>query len=139
MKRLIALICCAVLLCACTQEKTYDPQYYTNDKAGSATTIRPEGQPADTDEPADENEEQLKKTVKEYAQLLYPDNKVTEVKTRSRTVDGKAYVFAEAYAKNKLSCTIAYDAQDELYYLYDSEVNMLIPIEYDEDGIRLVG
>ena len=138
MKRLILLLSC-LLLCACAQEDSYDPQYYTKEETGSATVIQPETPPADTEEAAGADEEQLKKTVKEYAQLLYPDNKATKIETRNRTVDGLVYVFAEAYHRDKLFCTIAYQAENGLYYLYDSEVNQLIPIEYDQDGIRLVG
>lgn len=135
MKQLWLLICC-LMLCACTQ---YDPQYYTSDNTGSASTLRPQEQPMDTDDETDADEVRIETTVKEYAQLLYPDHRATKVALRNRAVDGTVYIFAEAYHDKELFCTIVYDAQREIYYLYDSEVNQLIPIEYDADGIRLVG
>ena len=75
----------------------------------------------------------------EYARCLYPDYQADHVELSEKLVDGTAYLFAAIADKDGTTfCTIAYNAQKDIYYLYDREMNQLIPIEYDEYGVRLV-
>ena len=78
-------------------------------------------------------------TLLEYARCLYPDYQADHAELSEKLVDGTAYLFAAIADKDGTTfCTIAYNAQKDIYYLYDSEMNQLIPIEYDEYGVRLV-
>lgn len=116
----------------------YRKDYYTSDEASVAETIQMETTPVEETEMPEDNGQEA--AVKEYAGCLYPEHTVSTVETTSRKANGKTYVFfAVKDEDGTVFCTIAYDPQQDIFYLYDSEVEQLIPIEYDEYGIRLVG
>ena len=115
----------------------YRKEYYTSEETSDAETIQIETAPEeDSQTPGDNGQEDA---VKEYAGCLYPDHTPSTVDATSRKADGKSYVFFAVKDENgAVFCTIAYDAGQDIFYLYDSEVEQLIPIEYDEYGVRLV-
>lgn len=121
-----------------TSEEGYQEKYYTNTESSVAEIIQAEDTPSVTKE-TDANEAQ-EAAVLEYAGCLYPEHTATNVAASSRDVNGKEYLFfAVTDDTDTLFCTIAYDKQKDVFYLYDGEVEQLIPIEYDEYGIRLIG
>lgn len=115
----------------------YQPKYYTSEETLDAETIQIDTAPEETPEsPADDKQEAA---VKEYAGCLYPDHTPSAVGVTNRKAGGKTYTFfAVKDETGEVFCTIAYDAEQNIFYLYDSEVEQLIPIEYDEYGVRLV-
>ncbi len=117
--------------------KAYDKQYFTSEAASNAETIQATGEPREAAQ--EDAEETQRKAVLEYARCLYPDYHAENAELSNKTVDGITYMFAAVMDQNDtVFCTIAYDAQKDIYYLYDKEMNQLIPIEYDEYGVRLV-
>lgn len=117
--------------------KTYDAQYFTSEAASNAETIQATGEPREAAQ--EDIDEAQRNAILEYARCLYPDYHADSAEMNNKLVDGVAYVFAAVMDQNdKVFCTIAYDAQKDIYYLYDSEMKQLIPIEYDEYGVRLV-
>ncbi|MCD8357204.1 MAG: hypothetical protein LUE11_11640 [Clostridia bacterium] len=119
-------------------EEGYQKAYYTSEEASVAEIIQADGAPSEETE-AEAAEEQ-ETAVKEYASCLYPEHTASEVETTSRKVNGKTYLFfAVKEEGDTVYCTIAFDEQEDIFYLYDSEVEQMIPIEYDQYGIRLVG
>lgn len=115
----------------------YQQEYYTSEETVEAQTIQIETTPKEDDKIPEKHEQE--DAVKEYAGCLYPDHTPSAVEATSRRTDGKSYVFfAVKDEHGTVFCTIAYDAEQDIFYLYDSEVEQLIPIEYDEYGVRLV-
>lgn len=118
--------------------KAYEQKYFTSEAASNAETIQADGAPREENAQADADETQSK-AMMEYARCLYPDHQEDGIELSKKTVDGTEYLFATITDKNgAVFCTIAYDAEKDIYYLYDNEMNQLIPIEYDEYGVRLV-
>ena len=117
--------------------KAYDEQYFTSEAASNAETIQADGEPRETAQ--EDVDETQRKAILEYARCLYPDYHADNAELSNKIVDGITYLFAAVMDQdNTVFCTIAYDAQKDIYYLYDREMNQLIPIEYDKYGIRLV-
>lgn len=115
----------------------YRKEYYTSDEASVAETIQMETAPSEETEAPEGMEQEA--AVKEYAGCLYPDHTVSIVEATNRKAAGKIYTFFVVKDENgTMFCTIVYDQQQDIFYLYDSEVEQLIPIEYDEYGVRLV-
>lgn len=120
-----------------TEEDRYDERYYTSEKASIAETIRADSAPSAAEEV--DADEELTAAVKEYASCLYPEYNAADAAASTRMVNGKAYLFFDVKDDSAvIFCTIAYDEQEDIFFLYDSEVEQLIPIEYDSYGIRLV-
>lgn len=118
--------------------KAYEKQYFTSEAASNAEIIRATEEPRETAQT--DMDDTQRKAILEYARCLYPDYHADSVELSNQIVDGVTYVFAAVMdQKDTTFCTIAYDAQKDIYYLYDTEMNQLIPIEYDEYGVRLVG
>ena len=118
--------------------KAYQQEYFTNEAASDAETIRADAAPREETAQVDADEAQCNAML-EYARCLYPDYQADHAELSEKLVDGTAYLFAAIADKDGTTfCTIAYNAQKDIYYLYDSEMNQLIPIEYDEYGVRLV-
>ena len=118
--------------------KAYQQEYFTNEAASDAETIRADAAPREETAQVDADEAQCNAML-EYARCLYPDYQADHAELSEKLVDGTAYLFAAIADKDGATfCTIAYNAQKDIYYLYDSEMNQLIPIEYDEYGVRLV-
>ena len=118
--------------------KAYQQKYFTNEAASDAETIRADAAPREETAQVDADEAQCNAML-EYARCLYPDYQADHAELSEKLVDGTAYLFAAIADKDGTTfCTIAYNAQKDIYYLYDREMNQLIPIEYDEYGVRLV-
>ena len=118
--------------------KAYQQEYFTNEAASDAETIRADAAPREETAQVDADEAQCNAML-EYARCLYPDYQADHAELSEKLVDGTAYLFAAIADKDGTTfCTIAYNAQKDIYYLYDREMNQLIPIEYDEYGVRLV-
>lgn len=122
---------------AAVSEEGYQKVYYTSEEASVAEIIQADSAPAEEAE-AEAAEEQ-ETAVKEYASCLYPEHTASAIETTTRKVNGKTYLFFAVKEESAVYCTIAYDEQEDVFYLYDSEVEQMIPIEYDQYGIRLVG
>lgn len=118
--------------------KAYQQEYFTNEAASDAETIRADAAPRKETAQVDADEAQCNAML-EYARCLYPNYQADHAELSEKLVDGTAYLFAAIADKDGTTfCTIAYNAQKDIYYLYDSKMNQLIPIEYDEYGVRLV-
>lgn len=120
------------------EEDVYDERYYTSEQASIAETIQMDSAPSASEETV--ADEELTAAVKEYASCLYPEYDAVDAAVSTCMVNGKAYLFFDVKDDSTaIFCTIAYDEQEDIFFLYDSEVRQLIPIEYDCYGIRLVG
>lgn len=119
-------------------EEGYQEEYYTSEETAVAEIIQA-GDTSSAEKEADADET-LQAAVLEYAGCLYPAHTAANAAVSSRNINGTNYLFfAVTDDVDTLFCTIAYDEQANVFYLYDSEVQQLIPIEYDEYGVRLVG
>lgn len=134
----ICLLC--VMVCGC--EERHPSKYYTVEETAEAEWIAPE----EKVQPADQNAEELAddKQIEEVtamAKQLYPENKPKDVVCAGEiTVDGYVLTCYQVLDGQKdCYCTICVDQESSVYYLYDEENNMYIPIEYDRNGVRLVG
>lgn len=115
----------------------YQQEYYTSEETLDAQTIHIQTTPEEGDKISANREQE--DAVREYAGCLYPDHTPSLIEVTSRKTDGNNYVFFAVKDENgTIFCTIAYDTEHDIFYLYDSEVEQLIPIEYDEYGVRLV-
>ena len=118
-------------------EETYDSRYFTGEKTAEAEIITiQDGQKDKLEMKADSN---VKEAVFEYVSCLYPEEKVCNINTFEIIMDGQKYIMFQVEGNSGQICEVAYNPIEKIYYLFDAEMKKLIPIEYDEYGVRLLG